>query len=384
LWIILSNLNEHADLSAACLVNKKWFAIVGHKLDPSVIRQSEFDLINSSNHIFLRNVRTLYLWNVNIDNVSEYFECILQSCKIVHFWDCKFTSSQALQKVLKSCKNLDYLEIDDCSFEIGVIEAIITDTDIQCRIEHAEIKRFSWSINDYNSWKLIQTFDVLGIQLNNLNLMLMADEFGMELIEYIKKTYATKLKKLIVDSRRICIFDEFFQFLIDWDDLKLDEFGCILWEICRNISKFVEKQTSLKKIFGDGNLINIDKCPGGLESLQIHSGDIARCRSTINKICRLKKLHVFHLYISRTVDKHVLDFDWLKQMVDMEDFDLRNNIQCLGAIVFMMQEFNKPLQKMKILKLDNVIMSNQAMQAIIKNMPNLESLKVGWILEVSA
>jgi hypothetical protein len=361
LWIILGNLYENADLSAACLV-RKWFAIVGHKLEP-VIRQSEFDLINSSNHIFLRNVRTLVLWNVNIDNVSEYFECILQSCKIVNFWNCKFASTQALQKVLKSCKNLDYLEIYHCSFEIGVIEAIITD--IQCTIAHAEIKRFSWTLKDYNSWKLIQTFNVLGIQLNNLNLTLDADDFDMELIKYTKKTYATKLKVFYINAEKNSHSDELIQFLIDWDDLKLDEISCPNWENCRNIARFVEKQISLKILWFDDKLINIDKCPGGLESVQIHSRDIERCRSTINKICRLKKLQVFRMEIIDIDDDEVLDFDWLNQMVDMENFDLGNN----GGpekIIFMMQEFNKPLQKMKIVNLHSVIISNQAMQAIIK------------------
>jgi hypothetical protein len=380
LWIILGNLNEYADLSAASLVSKQWLAIVGHRLDP-IISQSEFDLINSSNHIFLRNFRKLVLAYVNIDNVSEYFECILQSCKIVNFSNCKFTSTQALQKILKSCKNLDSLEIYVCSFEIGVIEAIITD--IQCTIAHAEIKRFVWTLDDYNSWKLIQTFDVLGIQLINLNLTLMADEFDMELIKYIKKTYTTKLKELKIISKRNSTSEEFFQFLIDWDDLKLDDFGCPNWRNCRNISKFVEKQTSLKILWFDDEFINIDKCPGGLESLQIHSRSIARCGSTINKICRLKKLQVFYMGLIDIVDDGVLDFEWLKQMVDMDEFNLTNSRGCPGKIVFMMQEFNKPLQKMKIFELGNVIISNQAMQAIIKNMPNLESLKVGWFLEVS-
>jgi hypothetical protein len=381
LEIILGNLYEPVDLSAACLVSQKWLSIVGQKLDLT-IRQSEFDLINSSNHIFLRNVRTLEIYDVNIDNVSDYFEWILQNCKIVFFWDCKFTTSQALKKVLKSCKNLDYLAIYDCSFEIGVIEAIITDTEQQCGIAHAEIKIFSWSLKDYNSWKLIQTFNVLGIQLNSLNLLLQADEFDMELIKYIKKTYATKLKKLKIYSRRNSKSDEFFQFLIDWDDLKLDEFSYPHWKHCRNIRKFVAKQTSLKILWFDDKHININKCPGGLESVQLCSRYLARCQSTINKIYRLKKLQVFNILVLNVVDDEVLDFEGLKQMVDLEDFKLGTN-GVPEKIVFMMQEFNKPLQKMKIFELDNVIITNQAMQTIIKNMPNLEILKVGWFMEVS-
>jgi hypothetical protein len=382
LWTILDNLIKHADLSAACLVSKKWLAIVGHKLDP-IIRQTEFDLIKRSNHIPLRHIQKLVLRDVHIDNVSEYFEFILLNCKIVKFMECKFTNTQGLQKIIESCKNLDYLEIFKCSFEIGVIDSIITD--IQCSVAHAEIKSFSWSLQDNNSWKLIKTFNILGIQLNNLNLSLIADEFDMKLINYIKTTYVTKLKKLHITYRRnstSATSAELFQFLIDWDDLKLDDFGYLHWDDCRNIARFVEKQTSLKTLSIGGYLIYIDKYPVGLESLDIGSSDRMPCRSTINKICQMKNLRVFTLGMSDCYDD-VLDFEWLKQMVTLVEFSFYIGRLRSRKTVFMMQEFNKPLQKIRIVSLSNVIICNQTMQASIKNMPNLESLTLDLVSGVS-
>jgi hypothetical protein len=372
LLIIFDYLTENSDLLTCGLVCKRWLGIVEKRTQLN-INQTIFDLINNSTHQLYRQPKNLSLSKVQFELVTADFAQILQNCQKVFIHFCTFTTSEALKTVLLSCKNLNLLQIDRCKFAKGVIEPIIANEQLET-FENAVIGRFSWLLLDYKTgWKLIKTFKALGIQLNVLDLGLYTEDFSMKMIEYIKETYGTKLKHLDFNPSLIkSVVCKFLQFIIDWNELKLESFSYYGSELYGIIENLVEKQTNLKKLDCTDE-INIEKCPISLNHLSLMADDMNSL--TINNICRFRDLKYLSLhFMSAGAEK--LNLTVLSQMVQLEKVTISIELAWNEKKVELELEDLCLLRKMKNLSLQNMVISYQVMQSIIKNMPNLECLKL--------
>jgi hypothetical protein len=372
-------LDEKEDMLICCLVCKKWLGILGQEIELKIYDQSIFDLLNSSSHKLYRQPNIIEMSKVEIDKISDDFASILQNCKEIAFIRCRFKSSQGLLDTLINCKNVKYLKKYDCKYQPGIINEILICEEIRA-LENAEIQEFHWDFTHYNNdWKFIKTFALLGIQLNKLNLRVSfvnSDDY-MELIEYIKNSYETKMKYLHIYAGNKLNLDDLFQFLIEWDGLKLDAFSV---DIGNNelMGKFIEKQTGLKDLSFCDDVINLDDCPTQLEFLNVICYDTATARATTMKLSRFKNLQSYNLSMWGSNEKY--QFKILKEMVMLKRLTLK---QFFGMGVDL--KLKAPYSpQMEILSVTDMGLSNLTMLHIIKNMPNLKTLEIECTHGVSA
>jgi hypothetical protein len=364
-------LNEKEDLLVCCLVCKKWLGIIGQEIKLEINRQSIFDLLNSSIHKLYRQPKIVEMSFVVIDNISDDFALILQNCKEIAFYVCKFESSQGLLDTLKNCKNVKCLKKAYCTYEPAIINDILISEEIRA-LENAEIQEFHWILSECSTdWKFIKIFALLGIQLNKLNLNVdFVDSDYMEMIECIKNSYETKMKCLHIYTGNKSSLDDLFQFLIEWDGLKLDAFS-VGNEKNEKMGKFVEKQTGLKDLSFSNDVINLDDCPTQLEFLNVHCSNAAMARATNMKLSRFKNLQSCNLKMYACDSYEKYQFNIPKEMAMLKRLTLEN---LGGKIDLKLTTAYSP--QMEILSVMNMGLSNLTMLHIIQNMPNLTTLKI--------
>jgi hypothetical protein len=375
-------LDEKEDMLICCLVCKKWLGILGQEIELKITR-SIFRLLNNSIKLY-RQPKIIEMSYVAIDNISDDFALILQNCKEIAFIRCTFESSQGLLDTLINCKNVKCLKKVYCSYNPGIINDILI---CEKKIENAEIQEFHWKLGLFdNDLKFIKTFALLGIQLNKLDLTVdLFEKYDhMEIFEYIKNSYETKLKNLHFEGieQKETSFGDLFQFLIEWDGLKLDAFGSdIVFQNSEKMVTFVEKQTGLKdlrlSLFDDA--INLDKCPTQLEVLNINCSDVAMSRATIMKLSRFKNLRSCNLSIMySSVFNKKYQFNIPKELVMLKSLTLEN---ISDGDLYSTTPYSP---QMEILSVMNLGLSNLTMLHIIQTMPNLKSLEIKCSHGVSA
>jgi hypothetical protein len=377
-------LDEKEDMLICCLVCKKWLGILGQEIKLKIDRQSIFDLLNSSSHKLYRQPKIVEMESVAIDNISDDFALILQNCKEITFNFCKFESSQGLLDTLKNCKNVKYLKKNNCSYHYGIINEILICEEIRA-LENAEIQEFHWRFIHYNNdWIFIKIFTLLGIQLNKLNwrVHFFNSEDYMEMIEYIKNSYETKMKCLHITARKEMNLNDLFQFLIEWDGLKLDAVGIHIGKNYELMGKFIEKQTGLKDLSFSKDVINLDDCPTQLEFLNVLCSNAAMARATNMKLSRFKNLQSCNLSMYGSYSNEGYQFNIPKEMVMLKRLTLKKNRgDRMGKIDLKLKTPYSP--QMEILSVTEMGLSNLTMLHIIKNMPNLKTLEINCTHGVS-
>jgi hypothetical protein len=376
-------LNEKEDLLVCCLVCKKWLGIIGQEIELKIYNQSIFDLLNSSIHKLYRQPKIIKMSNVAIYKISDDFASILKNCKEIAFIRCEFKSSQGLLDTLKNCKNVKYLKKDNCTYHPGIINDILMCKKMRA-LENAEIQEFDWKLSKYNNdWKFIKTFALLGIQLIKLNVnvkFVYSDDY-MKMIEYIKNSYETKMKYLHINAGNKLNLDDLFQFLIEWDGLKLDAFGV---DIGNNelMGKFIEKQTGLKDLSFSKDVINLDDCPTQLEFLNVICSNAAMARATTMKLSRFTNLQSCNLSMYGSEFNEGYQFNIQKEMVMLKRLTLNKlSGPRMGKIDLKLTTAYSP--QMEILSVMNMGLSNLTMLHILTNMPNLKILEINCTHGVS-
>jgi hypothetical protein len=376
-------LDEKEDMLICCLVCKKWLGILGQEIKLKIKRQSIFDRLNSSRHKLYRQPKIIEMESVAIDNISDDFALILQNCKEITFNFCKFESSQGLLDTLKNCKNVKYFKKIYCSYQFGIIDEILICEEIRA-LENAEIQEFHWKFIHCNisstNWKFIKIFTLLGIQLNKLNLSVHfvdLDDY-MEIFEYIKNSYETKMKYLHITAGNKLNLDDLFQFLIEWDGLKLDALGVVVGNN-ELMEKFIEKQTGLKDLSFSKDVINLDDCPTQLEFLNVINSNTAMARATTMKLSRFKNLQSYKLSMEGSDFNDEYQFNIPKELVMLKRLTLKKFFG-MGVDLKLKAPYSP---QMEILSVTEMGLSNLTMLHIIKNMPNLKILEINCTHGVS-
>jgi hypothetical protein len=197
-------------------------------INPFICDQTIYDYIktNYTSPDFIPNHKTIVFANLKFTNLTEILRSIMTFCKKIYLMECEFENSQVLEECVSCWTNLSKLQIYKCAIPNEMVDEILRKVNLH-KLMNASVGVLTLSQPQPNTWTQIKLFEALGIQVREFNLILNWYDAVMELVNYVKTTYGTKLKelKLSVVNFDINLANPLLEFLNDWQDLQLNNFA---------------------------------------------------------------------------------------------------------------------------------------------------------------
>jgi hypothetical protein len=344
----------------------------------------------------------------------------MANCKEIYLKGCEFENSQVLKECFSCWKKLKKLQLYYCVIPNVMVDEIILDENLQ-KLTNASINvlvlDLSLEPDACDAWTQIKLFEAFGIEVHELHLELQWNDAAMKLMNYAKTTFGSKLKQLKFSLVKydIHLANPFLEFLIDWQDLKLVNFGfqrnivdCsgILGPPTENIAditddsyakllnRFLDSQTNLRSMDfePDDDTYNYPKAIttmslhiiGGtrIENMtrRVYASDENLVKRITSLSLQTSNLHTLTLNLYM-MNCRVLDLSCLSNLENLKYFHLKNIMKMFCPTVDF-RDIGKT-ETVISFKLQNVAILDKSLQQIIVAMPNLEYLDLADANSVS-